>query len=105
MRVCVCVCVCVCERERERDKKLTSTHYQSALTSTHYQSALTSTHYQSALTSLLSLADVVMVLEKLLPKPEPNSPDLFKSDTGDDRLPQNPVGGGVGKYDKVELSH
>ncbi|WP_419606312.1 hypothetical protein, partial [Thiolapillus sp.] len=32
-----------------------------------------------------------------------NSPDLFKSDTGDDRLPQNPVGGGVGKYDKVEL--
>uniref|UniRef100_UPI0025F187D9 hypothetical protein n=1 Tax=Thiolapillus sp. TaxID=2017437 RepID=UPI0025F187D9 len=33
-----------------------------------------------------------------------NSPDLFKSDTGDDRLPQNPVGGGVGKYDKVELS-
>ncbi|WP_419594369.1 hypothetical protein, partial [Thiolapillus sp.] len=26
-----------------------------------------------------------------------------KSDTGDDRLPQNPVGGGVGKYDKVEL--
>uniref|UniRef100_UPI003AF9AF1B hypothetical protein n=1 Tax=Thiolapillus sp. TaxID=2017437 RepID=UPI003AF9AF1B len=33
-----------------------------------------------------------------------NSPDLFKSDTGDDRLPQNPVGGGVGKYDKVELT-
>ncbi|WP_419620366.1 hypothetical protein, partial [Thiolapillus sp.] len=33
-----------------------------------------------------------------------NSPDLFKSDTGDDRLPQNPVGGGVGEYDKVELS-
>ncbi|WP_294117045.1 hypothetical protein, partial [Thiolapillus sp.] len=33
-----------------------------------------------------------------------NSPDLFKSDTGDDRLPQNPVGGGVGKYDKVEIS-
>ncbi|WP_419589222.1 restriction endonuclease subunit S, partial [Thiolapillus sp.] len=33
-----------------------------------------------------------------------NSPDLFKSDTGDDRLPQNPVGGGVGKYDKVELN-
>ncbi|WP_419604100.1 hypothetical protein, partial [Thiolapillus sp.] len=32
-----------------------------------------------------------------------NSPDLFKSDTGADRLPQNPVGGGVGKYDKVEL--
>ncbi|WP_419639489.1 hypothetical protein, partial [Thiolapillus sp.] len=32
-----------------------------------------------------------------------NSPDLFKSDTGDDRLPQNPVGGGVGKYDKVEV--
>ncbi|WP_419603775.1 hypothetical protein, partial [Thiolapillus sp.] len=29
---------------------------------------------------------------------------LFKSDTGDDRLPQNPVGGGVGKYDKVELN-
>uniref|UniRef100_UPI003AF486CD hypothetical protein n=1 Tax=Thiolapillus sp. TaxID=2017437 RepID=UPI003AF486CD len=34
-----------------------------------------------------------------------NSPDLFKSDTGDDRLPQNPVGGGVGKYDKVEISN
>uniref|UniRef100_UPI003AF533A0 hypothetical protein n=1 Tax=Thiolapillus sp. TaxID=2017437 RepID=UPI003AF533A0 len=33
-----------------------------------------------------------------------NSPDLFKSDTGDDRLPQNPVGGGGGKYDKVELT-
>ena len=29
--------------------------------------------------------------------------DRFKSDTGDDRLPQNPVGGGVGKYDKVEV--
>ena len=32
-----------------------------------------------------------------------NSPDLFKSDTGDDRPPQNPVGGRMRKYDKVEL--
>ena len=33
---------------------------------------------------------------------QPTLPAM-ESDTGDDRLPQNPVGGGMGKYDKVEL--